>query len=695
MKIKLLLTLIFTIIFTLQKVSSQNETEPNNFFSTANTIALTDNQGEIKGAIATRGDIDFYKVEITQAGVFDVTISNITNGVDMDLFLYDSSQNLISSTGRNNSPNLTFSQLVCESGTYFFRLKDDGNETSNDLYNFKVRLDVSDIYECNNSFTDAALIQLNQTVNGKIKSTGDEDFYKVEITQAGVFDVTISNITNGVDMDLFLYDSFQNLISSTGRNDSPNLTFSQLVCESGTYFFRLKDDGNETSNDLYNFKVELDISDIYECNNSFSDASLIQLDQTIQAKIKDVGDEDYYKVEITQAGVFDALVSNITNVDMDLFLYDSSQNLIASRGASNGPNLNFSQLVCEPGIYFFRLKDDRNTESSNDLYNFKVELDTSDIYECNNSFSDASLIQLNQTIQAKIKNVGDEDFYKVEITQAGVFDALVSNITDVDMDLFLYDSSQNFIAFRGASNRPSLNFSQLVCKPGIYFFRLKDDRNTESSNDLYNFKVELNTSDIYECNNSFTEATPIALCQTYSAAIYGTADKDYYSFTAKASNTLDITLSKVPSNIRPVISIFDESQNRITTRTGSTGVTLNYTFAPPIDGTYFLVVEESFNDSSNPELYELLLEDSSCTLSTEDFALNNKVKVLPNPVEENIRIQLNESLNFKEAIIYNTLGQKIKIFNATTFNISKLSKGIYHLEIVTDKGKVVKRFVKE
>jgi preprotein translocase subunit SecB len=576
MKVKLLLILLLSVT-TLQKVNSQNETEPNNSFSTANTISLTNNKGEIKGAISTSGDEDFYKVEITQPGVFDVTISNITNNMDMDLFIYDSSQSQIAFRGVNNSPNLTTSQLVCEVGTYYFKLSDDGSEFSNDLYNLKIELDTSDIYECNNSFSEASLIQLNQTVQGKIKNAGDEDFYKVEITQAGVFDVTISNITNNMDMDLFIYDSSQSQIAFRGVNNSPNLTTSQLVCEVGTYYFKLSDDGSEFSNDLYNLKIELD---------------------------------------------------------------------------------------------------------------------TSDIYECNNSFSEASLIQLNQTVQGKIKNAGDEDFYKVEITQAGVFDVTISNIVDIDMDLFIYDSSQNQIAFRGVNDSPNLTTSQLVCEVGTYYFKLSDD-GSEFSNDLYNLKIELDTSDIYECNNSFSDATQIDLCEIYSGAIYNTGDKDYFSFNAEGSKAVGIQLSKVASNIRPVISIYNESQNRIDIKNGSTGVNLNFNFQPPSDAKYFLVIEEFGNNASNSQLYELLLEDSSCSLNTDNFVLDNAITIYPNPVTKNVNIQLNDGLIFQKVTIYNTLSQKIKSFTTKTIDVSNLAKGIYNIEITTDKGKSMKRFIKQ
>ncbi|MEX1000696.1 MAG: YCF48-related protein [Crocinitomicaceae bacterium] len=69
--------------------------------------------------------------------------------------------------------------------------------------------------------------------------------------------------------------------------------------------------------------------------------------------------------------------------------------------------------------------------------------------------------------------------------------------------------------------------------------------------------------------------------------------------------------------------------------------------------------------------------------------------IYPNPSSDKIFIQpLDETI--KSLAIYNQLGQKIKEFEASDeIDVSFLLKGIYLLEIKTDKHQSIKRFVKE
>lgn len=74
---------------------------------------------------------------------------------------------------------------------------------------------------------------------------------------------------------------------------------------------------------------------------------------------------------------------------------------------------------------------------------------------------------------------------------------------------------------------------------------------------------------------------------------------------------------------------------------------------------------------------------------------NNTIyfKLYPNPVSSILNIQLPENIEFKNATIYNALGQIIKIENKKEVNVSDLAKGSYFIEVLTDKGKATKSFI--
>ncbi len=89
-----------------------------------------------------------------------------------------------------------------------------------------------------------------------------------------------------------------------------------------------------------------------------------------------------------------------------------------------------------------------------------------------------------------------------------------------------------------------------------------------------------------------------------------------------------------------------------------------------------------------------VIPQGSTGITTNDF---DKLKVYPNPAKENITIETTS--NTKQSIeIVNLLGQSIYtsyIFNKLTIDVSSYSKGIYILKLNSDKGTIIKKFLKE
>lgn len=80
-------------------------------------------------------------------------------------------------------------------------------------------------------------------------------------------------------------------------------------------------------------------------------------------------------------------------------------------------------------------------------------------------------------------------------------------------------------------------------------------------------------------------------------------------------------------------------------------------------------------------------------LSLTENELN--IGIYPNPVNNYLHLNTNENVN--EITIYNVLGVMVyhnDSFSGNSINVSELHNGIYFLNIKTDNGNVVKRFLK-
>lgn len=110
-------------------------------------------------------------------------------------------------------------------------------------------------------------------------------------------------------------------------------------------------------------------------------------------------------------------------------------------------------------------------------------------------------------------------------------------------------------------------------------------------------------------------------------------------------------------------------------------------------GSFEFSVLTVCNDGNSSDLstpYTVVIEETSLT------ELNNKIDIFPNPVSDNLTVLTTENIN--EINIYNIVGINIyndKSFTGGNIDVSNLNNGVYFVKINTDKGDIVKRFIKE
>lgn len=88
-------------------------------------------------------------------------------------------------------------------------------------------------------------------------------------------------------------------------------------------------------------------------------------------------------------------------------------------------------------------------------------------------------------------------------------------------------------------------------------------------------------------------------------------------------------------------------------------------------------------------------------INDEVMAVNDvkkaNIKLYPNPVKDILKINLSNNENINEINIYNVAGQKLKtVSKQSEINVESLAKGVYMLDIKTDKNKTYNsKFIKQ
>ncbi len=104
--------------------------------------------------------------------------------------------------------------------------------------------------------------------------------------------------------------------------------------------------------------------------------------------------------------------------------------------------------------------------------------------------------------------------------------------------------------------------------------------------------------------------------------------------------------------------------------------------APQPDSDYVYI-------TSNKKGY-IKAYDLSEVLSSDRFVKDN-FNIYPNPATNVLYITLENNLLLEKVILYNHAGQIVKTANETPVDISSLAKGVYHVEVTTDKGKASRK----
>lgn len=96
----------------------------------------------------------------------------------------------------------------------------------------------------------------------------------------------------------------------------------------------------------------------------------------------------------------------------------------------------------------------------------------------------------------------------------------------------------------------------------------------------------------------------------------------------------------------------------------------------------------------NYEKGKVKVYDLSAILFSDSFVLS-KFNIFPNPAKNIVNIELIDNLILHNINIYNNLGQLLKSSKELIINTSNLSKGIYFVQVETDKGKATKKLIIE
>lgn len=249
---------------------ADNEPNGNKNENTNRALATALTAGEAgTGFIASHGDEDWWKIEVTEETLLTVELSNAPatrSPVDHRMEVYGPSGPRIDSRvfhdGDAGIAMLSTTIYAGEAGTYYVRVFDHGDDEHDLEQPYRVTVTMVPVPDADHEPNGNANDDTNRALatplalggepgTGFIGFHQDEDWWKVEVTAAGTVSVTLATTATSSDVDyrLELQDAQGNElareIDSDGSDGMTRLTVSASVGAAGTYYVRVYDHGND------------------------------------------------------------------------------------------------------------------------------------------------------------------------------------------------------------------------------------------------------------------------------------------------------------------------------------------------------------------------------------------------------------------------------------------------------------------
>ncbi len=331
---------------------------------------------------------------------------------------------------------------------------------------------------------------------------------------------------------------------------------------------------------------------------SITTTGALSIGSTKEGSIESVGDEDWFKIDLTAGTTyaFEVLGSETSNGTLDdpfLYLYDSSGVVLAQDDDSGaGYNASLAYTTPASGTYYLGVREALDWDVG--TYTIKA---TTVVDDYSASAATVGVLSIGATKEGSIESVGDEDWFKVTLTAGTTytFEALGSETSNGTLDdpfLYLYDSSGVVLARDddgGAGYNANLAYTATA--NGIYYLGVSDSMESEIG--TYTVKATTVVDD-YTASTATTGSLAIGSYKTGSIESVG--DKDWFKVTLAAGTTYTFNLLGSPSQkgtlLDPFITgIYDSGGNFVNGTANDDfghGTESRVVFSPATSGTYYI-----------------------------------------------------------------------------------------------------------
>lgn len=667
----------FGAISVVSFADGASETEPNNTYDKANTVAVDTAMG---GSLSTTADVDWFTFKAGADGTAKVAIAHNTASSDNVFFTVQafsaanaptgtSSALTLESKGSDASKDGTFA--VTKDTTYYVRVKTANTSAVNVNYTLTCSgfttaggsTTPSDTAESepNNAISTADVLTLGKLMSGSLATADDVDCYSFTCDGDAMLNLEFSHAEQAGQTSTFftinVYNSSNAKIAdaaSAGTQTVINLKDVEL--SAGIYYIEVSK-GFTASSITYQLGVTLSAPPAAtaeaEPNDSFKDANKIRLDKPMIGALTETVNhtldyDDYYYFTVSNKGVLDFSLKHEASTAADnaksyfkVFLYDGSKSQIAElTSCGKDASVSVPKQMVEAGTYYVCVT--RGEVTTGMEYSLKVNVISYQGSEAepNDEYSNATEIKTGTAADSKaylgsIEKSSDVDLYKFVTAAQGYAYIDFTNVDpdkETDYTVALCTLSQDpgevkmdvIKSFTVENEDGDYTSGCIGLKPGEYYIKVTGD---DVDGGSYAVAVRFTEWTGYESelNDKASLATAISDKGVILGSSFDADDLDYFAFKYDDTMTFTITGERAYTTAEKTSGLTDGEEAKwivylfVPGMNNNQPVT-NFTFTNGKDGAGKMEIKKNAGNFASG-VYYLCIKPVGSSFSNKDYRI--------------------------------------------------------------------------
>ena len=222
-----------------------------------------------------------------------------------------------------------------------------------------------------------AVITGTGTYTSTLETSGDSDWWRVQLIAGRTYDFTLSgdgSATSLDDADFYIRDSLGNSLKSTYTYSGGPLVLSITATTSGPYYIDVSD-GSSDSAAEGNYVLKARMNDLLPNDNSTTG---VVANGVTTGSLETSSDADRFKVQLTAGQRVDFTLSGDGSAfsldDADFYLLDQNGNTVASTYTYSGGPISVAATAAYTGTYYVVVGDGSSDNAAEGNYRINARL---------------------------------------------------------------------------------------------------------------------------------------------------------------------------------------------------------------------------------------------------------------------------------------------------------------------------------